>query len=105
MRHKYTDEEVDEIEIVTHYNYSETLMKSGLKSKVKQYKSNKAKGYTPKENAPKNIIYGLLLFAYGDNIYYDCSCASSDTAKNDDVIILTLRELMLMYCRSIQKTC
>jgi hypothetical protein len=86
MRTKYSDEEVDNIEIQGEYFYSESLMKAGLNSRIKQAKSNKEKGYKPSEKGPKKMVYGIILMAWGDDIFYDCSHSSDEEMANDDVI-------------------
>jgi len=87
MRTKYSTEEIDAIEIETKYFFSEDLMKSGLSKKVKQFKNNKQKGYTPKENAPKKDIYGIIFIAYGMNVYLNASNVSDDQIQNDEEYI------------------
>lgn len=86
MRTQYTEEEVDAIEITLDYHYSESLMKANLSSRVKEAKKNKAKNYHPEKKGPKKIVYGILLFASGDDINYDCSCVCQDDIENDEVI-------------------
>ena len=83
MRGQYSEEEVDAVEFEADYYYSENLMKSGLSRKVKEIKNNKAKNYKPLDKGPRKIVYGIIVFAYGDNIYYDCSSVS--TGKEDEV--------------------
>jgi len=85
MKTKYSEEEIDSIEIESDYHYSESLMKAGLKDKIKENKKNKAKNYHPKDKGPSKIVYGILLFAYGENIYYDCSCVCNDDISDDEV--------------------
>ena len=85
MRTQYSEEEVDAIEITLDYHYSESLMKAHLSGRVKEAKKNKAKNYHPEKKGPKKIVYGILLFASGDNIYYDCSCVCQDEIPNDEV--------------------
>jgi len=84
MKTKYTEAEIDSINIELDYHYSESLMKAGLSAKVKEYKKNKAKNYHPKNTGPKKIVYGVLLFAYGEDIYYDCSCVCNDDIQEDE---------------------
>lgn len=88
MRTQYSEEEVDDVEITLDYHYSESLMRAGLKDRIKQAKKDKEKNYHPEKKGPKKIVYGILLFAYGDNIYYDCSCVCQDEISNDEVFNL-----------------
>ena len=85
MRLKYTEAEVDEIEFETIYNFSENLMKAKFPKKNKQAKSNREKGYKPKENTFQEDIYGIIFLAYGFNIYLEASMVSEDDFKSEEV--------------------
>lgn len=89
MRKKYTEEEVDSIEFTINFNYSEILMKSGISSKKKQAKNNKEKGYTPPEKKTKKILYGVLLMAYGEDVYFDCSTCQDEDKSSDEVCFVS----------------
>lgn len=89
MKSKYSEEEIDNIEIELDYHYSESLMKAALSSKIKEYKKNKAKNYHPKNKGPSKMVYGILLFAYGEDIYYDCSCVCNDDISDDEVSMIS----------------
>jgi len=100
MRKKYTEEEVDAIDFEMDYHYSESLMKAGLSAKIKENKKNKAKNYHPKDKGPAKIVYGILLFAYGENIYYDCSSVNNDEFTNDEQYIEKVLDTFSFYFAS-----
>ena len=52
---------------------------------MKKVKKNKAKGYTPPEDESKKYVYGILIFATGDDVMYDCSVFSDDKISFDEV--------------------
>lgn len=89
MRTQYTDAEIDAIEFQEIYNYSDSLNRAGRAEFVKKVKSNKQKGYTPPENESKKYIYGILVFATGENVMYDCSVFSDDQLSFDEVVFFS----------------
>ena len=92
MRTQYSEDEVDAIVFETEYDYSENLMKAGLSKRIKEIKNNKAKNYKPQNKGPKKIVYGVVMFAYGDNIYYDCSTIG--TGGEPEVLVVHLKKLI-----------
>jgi RNA 3'-terminal phosphate cyclase (ATP) len=100
MRKTYSEEEVDAVDFEMDYHYSESLMKAGLSAKIKERKKAKEKNYHPKEKGPAKIVYGILLFAYGENIYYDCSNVCNDDFTNDEQYIEKVLETFRFYFAS-----
>ena len=100
MRKTYSEEEVDAVDFEMDYHYSESLMKANLSSKIKENKKAKAKNYHPKEKGPAKIVYGILLFAYGENIYYDCSSVCNDDFTNDEEYIEKVLDTFRFYFAS-----